>query len=256
MRLTLNGIVASDDDRPIYEWFGYQAFSPEQVRKAIEETPADEVLVLEINSGGGSVMAGSEIYSVLRSAEHVKTRAEIQSLAASAASYLALGCCEVYMSPVAQMMIHLPTTSTRGDRNEHIRSVHLMDTIRESILNVYEHKAAGKTSRAEFKRMMAAETWMTAQEAKQAGLVDGILFEDEESMLPQNIMNAAGAGIRALGTSNGVPDIDKLRSEYRKLNQTPHNEGVGTEASTGGAPEVNNRLWQAQARLKLEKHRF
>lgn len=250
MRVTLNGIVSADEDRWIYEWFGYSAFSPSQVRQAIQDNPAGEELVLEINSGGGSVMAGSEIYSVLRSAEGLQTRAEIQSLAASAASYLALGCDSVYMSPVAQMMIHLPSTSTHGDRNDHMTSVHLLDTVRDSILNAYELKCRGRTDRAELRRMMSAETWMTAQEARDAGLVDGILFEEEESVLPQNVMNAAGAGIRALGMSGGIPDISKLRDEYRRLNPEPN------PASTGGAPEAHNQNWQAQARLELEKNRY
>lgn len=249
MRVTLNGIVAADDDREIYEWFGYRAFSPEQVRQAIRDNPPGEELILEINSGGGSVMAGNEMYTVLRSAEGVRTCAEIQSLAASAASYLALGCDRVMISPVAQMMIHLPTTVTIGDRDEHAGSVQLLDTIRDSILNAYELKSKGKTSRAELKRLMEATTWMTAQEARDAGLVDGILFE--ESMLqdpdPSVVVNAVGAGIRALGESAGVPDIVQLRAEYRRMNP----------AQTGGVPGANNAQdWQVQARLDLEKIRF
>ena len=77
--------------------------------------------MLEINSPGGSVFAGSEMYSVLKACG-LSTRAEIQSLAASAASYLCLGCGTVAISPVAQMMIHLPSTCTDGDRVAHQRS--------------------------------------------------------------------------------------------------------------------------------------
>lgn len=256
MRVTLNGIVSSDEDRWIYEFFGYSAFSPEQVRQAIAENPEGEELILEINSGGGSVMAGSEIYSVLRSAEGVETRAEIQSLAASAASYLALGCDVVMISPVAQMMMHLPSTCTEGDRDDHMVSVRMLDAVRDSILNAYEIKAAGKADRAELRRMMSSETWLTAQQARELGLVDGILFEDEGNALPQNIMNAAGAGIRALGASGGVPNIARLRDEYRRLNP-PAPEEPDPEASTGGAPEAHNsQSWQAEARLALEKIRF
>ena len=83
MRVTLNGIVAADDDVEIYQWFGFAAFSPKAVRDAVASTPEGEELVLEINSGGGSVFAGSEIYSVLRSSG-IHTVAEVQSLAASA----------------------------------------------------------------------------------------------------------------------------------------------------------------------------
>lgn len=232
MRVTLNGIVSADDDVKIYEWFGMQAFGPRTVREAIEQNPAGEELVLEINSGGGSVTAGGEMYTVLRSAEGVHTRAEVQSLAASAASYLMLGCDEVLVSPVAQVMVHLPSTSTSGDRNDHLDSVHVLDTVRESILNAYELKAQGKTSRAEFERMMNAATWMTAQEAVDCGLADGILFQETA---PQNIMNAAG-----------IPDIEHLRAEYRKHKQ----------AETGKRPEANTGDWRMKARLDLEKMRF
>ena len=232
MRVTLNGIVSADDDVKIYEWFGMQAFGPRTVREAIEQNPAGEELVLEINSGGGSVTAGGEMYTVLRSAEGVHTRAEVQSLAASAASYLMLGCDEVLVSPVAQVMVHLPSTSTSGDRNDHLDSVHVLDTVRESILNAYELKAQGKTSRAEFERMMNAATWMTAQEAVDCGLADGILFQETA---PQNIMNAAG-----------IPDIEHLRAEYRKHKQ----------AESGKRPEANTGDWRMKARLDLEKMRF
>lgn len=247
MRVTLNGIVAADEDVEIYEWFGYRAFGPQTIRQAIRDNPAGEELVFEINSGGGSVMAGSEMYTVLRSAEGVSTRAEIQSLAASAASYLALGCNTVMISPVAQMMVHLPATSTRGDRYEHQSSIQLLDTVRESILNAYELKCAGKTSRADLRRMMNSTTWMTAQEARDAGLVDGILFEEENDggVLPQNIMNAVGAGVRALGEAGGAPDIAQLRAEFRKQ-----------KAETGAAPATDTQDWQAEARLNLEKIRF
>ena len=241
MRVNLSGIVAADEDVEIYQWFGYKAFGPQTVRDAIAQNPAGEELVLEINSGGGSVMAGSEIYSVLRAAENVRTRAEIQSLAASAASYLALGCRRVDISPAAQMMIHLPTTRTDGDRNDHLESVQVLDTIRDSILNVYELKCAGKTPRSELKRLMNAATWLTAQEAVQLGLCDGILGDEGGALVaPANIMNAAG----------GLPDIAALRAQYRAAQEQ--------KPATPGDPPVEHTPndWQAEARLAIEKIRF
>lgn len=235
MRMTLNGIVASDEDCGIYQYFGYSAFSPRTVREALEQTPEGEELVLEINSGGGSVMAGSEIYTVLKSSG-VRTVAEIQSLAASAASYLCLSCDEVRISPVAQMMVHLPATCTEGDRTDHLRSVQMLDSTREAILNAYELKAGGKADRAAFRRMMSAETWLTAQEAVDCGLADSIIGETEGAD-PKNLMNAFG-----------LPDIAKLRARYEEQ-QKP--------ASTGGAPEAHTEPdWRARARLDLEKNRF
>jgi len=242
MRVTLNGYVAADEDIWIYDWYGYPAFGPSTVRQALADNPDGEELVLEVNSYGGSVWAGAEIYSVLRSSE-TPTRAEIQSLAASAASYLVAGCNEVWISPVAQMMVHLPATVTDGDRNEHRNSIHLLDSIEASILNAYELKSNGKKSRDELSRMMHAETWLTAQDALDSGLVDGILYQD--AVDPKAIVNAAG-GMRAFVSSCGVPDIAKLREEYNKTHQS------------AGDPAANKTDWQAAARqrMAIEKIRF
>lgn len=241
MRVTLNGIVASDDDQEVYDWWGIGAFSSKTVRQALADNPQGEELVLEINSPGGSVFAGGEIYSVLRSSESVWTRAEIQSLAASAASYLCLGCSEVVISPVAMMMLHLPAISTRGDRVEHLRSVQLLDSVREAILNAYTLWSGARADRGALRRMMSAETWLTAQEAVELGLADSVLYQEEA--VPQNVMNAVGAGLRVLGCG-GVPDIALLRAEYRKAKCRPE------------PPEAVALTWQAKARLDLEKIRF
>lgn len=236
MRVTLNGIVSSDEDRWIYEWFGYRAFSPEQVRDAIAQNPQGEELVLEINSPGGSVFAGSEMYSILRSCA-ISTRAEIQSLAASAASYLCLGCGTVAISPVAQMMMHLPSTTTEGDRTEHQRSIGMLDATREAILNAYELKAKGKSDRAELRRMMSTETWLTAQDALDHGLVDEILGqEDGQTMRPGSLANAFG-----------LPDITALRAAYDRANPSAPPERRPQNAGTD---------WRLAARLDLEKNRF
>ena len=232
MRVTLNGIVSTDDDKWLYDWFGYAAFTPQQVRDAVAENPTGEELVLEINSPGGSVFAGSEMYSVLK-ASGIPTRAEIQSLAASAASYLCLGCDTVAISPVAQMMIHLPATRTDGDRTEHQRSIGMLDSTREAILNAYELKAKGKSERAELRRMMAAETWLSAQDALEHGLVDEILGQDGiEPMSPGALVNAFG-----------LPDIDALRAAYNRSNSQQPQQ----------TPEPD---WRIAARLELEQNRF
>ena len=232
MRLKLNGFVASDADKEVYLWFGFPAFSPQDVRDALEQLPEGEMLTLEINSNGGSVWAGGEIYSVLRGS-NADTEAEIQSLAASAASYIAIGCNRVLISPVAQMMIHLPSTTTRGAVPEHRQSIKILNGIRDSILNAYEIKSHGKRTRQQLAAMIDAETWLTAQQALDAGLVDEILYDDDGVLSPSDIVNAYG-----------MPDIAKMRDEYRKAHppQDP--------------PTTPIENWQDAARLAIEKNRF
>lgn len=110
-----------------------------------------------------------------------------------------LGCQEVHASPVAQVMIHLPSMGTQGDRYDHQVSIGVLDSITESILNAYTIKAGPRSSRDELKRLMRTTAWMTAPEAKGLGLVDKIVGEEEID--PAAILNSAGGvchGIRAL----------------------------------------------------------
>ncbi len=59
----MNGIIACNKDAEIYRHYGYDAFSPAMMRQAVENCPEDEALELEVNSYGGDVFAGYEIYS-------------------------------------------------------------------------------------------------------------------------------------------------------------------------------------------------
>lgn len=262
MRKQLNGYVVGDEDLWLYDWFEIPAFSPQTVRDAIDSTPDGEELVLEINSGGGSAFAGFEMYSVLRNAT-IPTVAEVQSLAASAASVLMLGCQRVTASPVAQVMIHLPWTVTEGDRYEHSRSIGVLDSIAESLLNAYVVKCGNKSTRGELRSMMRTSTWLTAPEAKDLGLVDSIL--GEESIDPSAILNCAGGvchGIRSM-SAGPMPDAAALKERYAKLvaagKAEPRN-GIGEPRYvTAHFPEEQNcpdLLEEARARLELEKIRF
>ena len=209
MRYNLKGVISSDEDASIYRFFGMAAVSPADIRQAIADNPAGEDFVLEINSGGGSVYAGFEMYSILRAAG-VHTRAEVQSLAGSAASVVMAGADTVAASPVGQVMIHLPSTFTEGNQVAHRESVQMLEAVTGSILAAYERKCGDKTSRDTLRRMMDMETFLTAREALDAGLVDEILGETG-SANPMNVWNAAG----------GAPDIEKLRAAYREAQGNP-----------------------------------
>ena len=260
MRKQLTGHVVKDEDLWLYSFFDLPAFSPQMVRDALEELPEGEDLILEINSGGGSVYAGFEMYTVLMGSPR-HTVAEVQSLAASAASVLMLGCREVVASPVAQVMIHLPMVSTDGDRYDHLKSIDVLDTTTESILNAYAMKCGARTTRDELKRMMRTSTWLTAPEAKDFGLVDHIL--GEELIDPNTILNCAGGvshGIRSMG-AQPMPSPAALRAEYDRLVEAGKAPARGPKVSEAAPEETppdnkESKFQAAVARLALEKMRF
>lgn len=240
----MNGYVVPDDDAETYRFFGFGVVSPKDVRQAIADNPAGETLTLEVNSGGGNMFAGYEIYTILKAAG-IPTEVEIQSLAGSAMSVAAIGADVVRASPVAQFMIHLPSLRTEGDSTEHKRSLQALNSFKASVLNAYELKCAGKKTRSELDAMLRAETWLPVQDAIAAGFVDEVLYDDEGVIAAQAVM-CAQTGIRALATAGGLPDIAELRA--RRAAMEPGEPPEKTQQDSGDA------LALAKAKLVLLKN--
>lgn len=241
MRTQMNGYVVPDDDAETYRFFGFGVVSPKDVRQAIADNPAGETLTLEVNSGGGNMFAGYEIYTILKAAG-IPTEVEIQSLAGSAMSVAAIGADVVRASPVAQFMIHLPSLRTEGDSTEHKRSLQALNSFKASVLNAYELKCAGKKTRSELDAMLRAETWLPVQDAIAAGFVDAVLYDDEGVIAAQAVM-CAQTGIRALATAGGLPDIAELRARRAAM-----------ESSEPSPQDSGDALALAKAKLVLLKN--
>ena len=269
MRVQLNGEVIPSENQWLYDWFGISAFSPAKVREAVEANPVGEDLELEINSVGGSVFAGFEIYSILREAK-CNTVAMVQSLAASAASTVMVGCRKVLLSPVAQVMIHLPVTYTEGNQHAHKESLQMLDSITQSILNGYQLRCGDKASREKLKDLMESETWLPAQDAIELGLADAIMTDDEaanSTALPLSVVNAVGGGIRALATNATSNDPETLMARYQQMVSAgikPAADGHPVEPEAVPSPTVPpadtvsalSDDWRYEARLAIEKNRF
>lgn len=193
-KINIKGPIVGNSEVWIYEWFGIEAASPNSVSKVIDEANGED-LEVEINSSGGSVFAGSEIYTILKDYKgHVTVK--IVGLAASAASVIAMAGNKVMMSPTAQMMIHNVSTYTSGDYRDMEHSAEVLKSANNTIANAYRLKT-GKTQE-ELLKLMDNETWMTAQKAKELGFVDEIMFEndsqlvastDYSGMLPPEVIN-------------------------------------------------------------------
>lgn len=266
MRITLNGRVVASSDQWLYDWFSIEAFSPAIVRKALAENPEGEDLEVELNSPGGSVFAGFELYSLIREAK-CRTVAIVQSLAGSAASTVMAACDQVRMSPVAQVMIHLPASYAEGNQNDMKHEAKVLESITQSILNGYEAKCRGKADRAKLDKLIRAESWLTAQEAVELGLADEIM-DWENSREMAGIVNAIGGNIRALvnGIGPGTSPEDLL-VRYEKMVRDGAAPAEGHPViepaqppehsdPAGGAPEQIADDWTRRARLAIEYNRF
>ena len=113
-RIDIRGVMIPNDYKFFYNFFKADSTCPEDVKRVLDTAqPGDEIEVY-INSGGGVIDVGSEIYTMLRSCENVKIY--ITGEACSAASIVAMaGYCE--MSPTALMMVHCVSTGARGNHS-------------------------------------------------------------------------------------------------------------------------------------------
>ena len=243
MRTQMNGYIVADEDAWIYRFFGYQVCSPQDIRRALADNPPGETLTVEVNNSGGNMFAGFEIYSVLRGAQ-CPTEAEVQSLSASAASIAMLGCQRVKATPVAQVMIHNPTIPSDGNQYAHQKTAEDLGKFAQSILNAYELKCKGKRTREELASMMDAETWLTVQEAAEAGLVDEIIGGGK--IIPSQVVNAVGGGLRVLSGAGGLPSAAELRAKKAAME--------GGAAPADDPPEEPGAQARLAASLSLKKY--
>lgn len=218
MKINIKGPIISNSDAWIYEWFGIEATSPSMVDKAIEKANGED-LEVEINSGGGSVFAGSEIYTALKSYSGNVT-VKIVGLAASAASVVAMAGKKVMMSPTAQMMIHNVSSCAAGDYREMEHTAEILKNANDTIANAYRLKT-GKEQK-ELLSLMDNETWMTAQKAKELGFIDEIMFEDLQlaastsysGLLPPEVINKIRNTVKNPAQKN---KLDFLISKFKFL---------------------------------------
>ena len=141
------------------------------------QTLADQLKTCEgeldvhINSGGGDVFAGMAIYNILKRYEGGVT-VYIDGLAASIASVIAMAGDRIVMPENAMMMIHNAWTMAVGNA-QHLRSTaDELESMDGLIADIYAARS-GRDGDV-FADAMADETWYTAAEALEAGLVDEI----------------------------------------------------------------------------------
>ena len=167
MKIDIKGVIVANDDKWVYDWFDMDAVAPREVLTALDRAPNERADVY-INSPGGSVFAGSEIYDALR-AHPGGVQIHVTGHAASAASMImCAGPCDI--SPTALVMIHNVSGGAQGDYHEMDATSETLKKANQAVAAAYRHKT-GKSEK-ELLALMDKETWMTAQEAIEAGFAD------------------------------------------------------------------------------------
>ena len=226
MDIYVNGTIVDSDDAWIYDLFGIDNISPAKVKDALKEADGNDIDIF-INSGGGSVFAGSEIYSMIQRYKG-NVVIHITGLAASAASVIACaGKC--LMSATAQMMVHNVSSYGSGDYKNFDKMSEILKKANEAIAAAYVQKSG--MSMQDALELMDIETWLTAKDALEYGLIDGIeenqnannstesndltpsLAASTVTMLPREVLNKFNTE-----KNNVKAEIEMLRLKGEEVN--------------------------------------
>lgn len=205
-KVKIKGTIISDDVIWIYDLFGIDATSPSTVNKVIDGLDGEE-LEVEINSGGGDVFAGSEIYTALKRYPG-SVKVDIMGIAASAASVIAMAGDTVRISPTAQIMIHNVSSRQSGDYRDMQHEANVLENYNKSIANAYMLKTG--LSQEELLDYMNKETWLNAQQAKELRFADEVMFDEGNQLVAS--------------ASNGFVFPPEVVNKIRNMVKPPSND--------------------------------
>lgn len=205
VEFNFNGDMLTDEYAEIWRYFGeHSNVCPSDIRDLCAQADGDDI-TLYFNSDGGTLVAGTEIYSILREYKGNVT-AHIQSRAASSATVAMMACDRIVAEAVALVLIHNPTTDVAGDANALRMTADELDSVKNAIMNAYTGRM--NKSREEISALMDRDIWLDAYAAKEAGLIDEII---ESPTAAKNFTNAAGRSIYP--TQKMIDDYRAAKSE-------------------------------------------
>lgn len=141
-----------------------------------------EIIHLYINSPGGSVFEGLAIYNMLQR-HKARVIVHVDALAASIASVIAMVGEEIRMPKNSMLMIHNAWTYASGNAEQLRKAADDLDRINQSVIQTYLDKAGDKLTDDKLKELLDAETWLSAEEAFEYGLCDGVEESNQAAAL-------------------------------------------------------------------------
>ena len=198
------------------DWFG--GISAKTFKDELAGVKKAQQLNVFINSAGGNVFDGISIYNQLKR-HPANVTVEIDGLAASIASLIAMAGDEIFMAENAMMMVHKPWGGVFGTAEEMRQYADTLDKVQDTLITTYTNRSS--TDEKSIRALMDAETWMNAEEAAELGLIDTITEKKQMAahvdLTKYNFKNVPKELPSALYTVDPerVKDPFELRKKYK-----------------------------------------
>lgn len=175
----------------IYDEIGYFGVTASDFVRELQNVRSSNI-DLHLNTPGGDVFDGVAIYNALLN-HRAQVTTYVDSLAASAGSFIAMAGDTRYIAKTAQMMIHDAWGMGLGNAKDLRSLADLLDMNSDNIAGIYADRAGG--TKASWRKAMEAETWYTAAESVKAGLATEVMSANGQSTdnsFDLSIFNYAG----------------------------------------------------------------
>lgn len=175
-KINIRGVIIPNDYKWYYDWFEMDSTCVNDVKSIIDQIKDGDEVEVYINSPGGVIDVGSEIYTMLR--QHAdKVKIYITGEACSAASVIAMAAYSE-MAPTALMMVHCVSSGVTGNHSDMEHMAETLRTADKALSSAYVEKTG--MPEEEILRIMEEETWLTAEQALEKGLIDKVMFREEQ----------------------------------------------------------------------------
>lgn len=229
-----------------------EGFTYTDVVEALATLGRNTDVTVRLNSGGGFASDGIAIFNAFDSHKGHVTMI-VESIAASAASVIAMAGDEVIMRSGAMMMVHDPAAFTMGNSEDHAKSLEMLETMAVSMADIYAEKTG--RSAADIREEMKAETWMTAKDAIAKGYADKSdkARSSEPTAFDYRMYSRAPEKMVALSKSRGWKHPGAT-AEF-SVAQTPSTNGDDpmTEAEKAAADKAAALKIEADAKAAADK---
>lgn len=229
----IKGIIVPNDLTDMYSFLGYENLTPDDLKQSLNDANGQDI-TLEINSPGGYIDAGSEMYTDLKKYPGNVT-AQVVGKACSAASWVALAADKVEMSPTAQMMIHRVSGGVEGNVDDFASAMQSLDSMDQAYVDLYSKRTG--LDKQEVYRMMCETTWMNAKQAVDKGFADSIMFENDQTPA---VVNAYGVPVLS---NSAIRKIKELIHEKSDDDSKPIKNKQDTDKGQA-KKDLSLLLWQ------------
>lgn len=218
-KIEIKGAIIPNNSIEAYKKEGKEYTALQDIELPSSSQPVEVI----INSGGGDVFTGSEIYSRLKDYKGQVT-VKIVGVCASIASVIAMAGDTVEMSPTGLFMIHNAMAWTYGNTREHKKQIEALEVVNNSIALAYQNKTG--LPMETIRNLMEEETWFSCDRALEYGFVDKQMFMKKISReMVASILEHVPEQGRHLFMENVIKkNLDKIDANIEELKSIKNNK--------------------------------